>query len=126
MSLSWCFRDEAAEEVSRILELLGEREALVPPNWPLEVANALLAGERRKRLKVAETTRLLSILGRLPIQVTELRPEEVPGLVSLARDALLSMYDAAYLGLALREGFPLATFDTGLRRAAQKLGVPLV
>ena len=44
----------------------------------------------------------------------------------LARNHRLSVYDAAYLELALREGIPLATLDAGLRRAAAAEGVTLV
>ena len=58
--------------------------------------------------------------------MSELRAEEVPGLLSLAREASLTVYDAASLGLALREGLPLATFDAGLGRAAERLGVALL
>jgi predicted nucleic acid-binding protein len=38
----------------------------------------------------------------------------------------LSVYDAAYLELAQREGLPLATQDADLRRAAAGEGVALV
>jgi predicted nucleic acid-binding protein len=126
VTLAWCFRDETGPEATRILEQLGEKEAVAPGHWPLEVGNALLAGERRKRLRVAETTRLLSILGTLPIEVMDTRPDHVPGLITLARETSLTVYDAAYLNLALQEGFSLATFDEGLRRAAKKLGVVLL
>ncbi|MEK7753053.1 MAG: type II toxin-antitoxin system VapC family toxin, partial [Acidobacteriota bacterium] len=46
--------------------------------------------------------------------------------LSLARRYALSAYDAAYLELALREGLPLATLDSALRKAARKTGVPLL
>ena len=38
----------------------------------------------------------------------------------------LTVYDAAYLELAIREGLPLATLDHDLRKAARASGVPLV
>jgi predicted nucleic acid-binding protein len=38
----------------------------------------------------------------------------------------LTIYDAAYLELALREGLPLATLDEALVAAARAEGVPLV
>jgi len=46
--------------------------------------------------------------------------------LSLAREHGLSVYDAAYLELALRRGATLATFDGPLRDVAKKLGVPLL
>ena len=47
-------------------------------------------------------------------------------LVSLARSQRLSVYDALYLSLAIREGLPLATLDGGLKRAARSAGVKLI
>jgi predicted nucleic acid-binding protein len=38
----------------------------------------------------------------------------------------LTMYDAAYLELALRRGLPLATLDSQLRSAMKKTGGGLV
>ena len=41
----------------------------------------------------------------------------------LARQYGLTIYDAAYLELAMRRGATLATSDTALARAAKKAGV---
>jgi predicted nucleic acid-binding protein len=37
----------------------------------------------------------------------------------------LSAYDAPYIELAMQNGAPLATLDTKLAKAAQKLGVKI-
>ena len=50
-----------------------------------------------------------------------MQPFEVT--LSLARTHGLSAYDAAYLELAIREGFPLATRDARRRTAARVAGV---
>jgi predicted nucleic acid-binding protein len=42
--------------------------------------------------------------------------------LGLADSFALSVYDAAYLELALRRGLPLASLDHSLRRAMQKAG----
>jgi len=47
-------------------------------------------------------------------------------ILSVARQNDLTEYDAAYIELALREGFPLATLDDKLRRAATRVGISLV
>jgi len=98
----------------------------VPPLWPLEVANALLVGERRSRITPAETARFLAILATFPITVDD---ETVAhawlDTMHLARAQNLSSYDAAYLELALRRGLPLAALDGKLKTAAQAVGVPL-
>jgi predicted nucleic acid-binding protein len=52
-------------------------------------------------------------------------PEESE-VVRLARSYRLSVYDAAYLELALRNRIGLATLDAALARAAKAESVPLV
>ena len=43
---------------------------------------------------------------------------------TLAEQHGLSVYDAAYLELALRRNLPLGTRDRALRSAAQRSGIP--
>jgi len=56
----------------------------------------------------------------------EVDPETITVALSktlgLADSLALSVYDAAYLELALRRGLPLASLDHSLRRAIQKAG----
>ena len=47
-------------------------------------------------------------------------------VLALARTHRLTVYDAAYLELALRVDAPLATLDRKLAAAARAAGVPLV
>jgi predicted nucleic acid-binding protein len=47
-------------------------------------------------------------------------------VLALARSEGLTTYDAAYLELAMRLGVPLATKDTALQQAAEKLGTPVL
>jgi predicted nucleic acid-binding protein len=44
--------------------------------------------------------------------------------MELARAQGLTLYDSAYLELAMRRSLPLATLDKQLRAAAKKTGVP--
>ncbi len=44
-------------------------------------------------------------------------------VVELARAEKLTVYDASYLGLALRVGLPLITIDRALGAAASRRGV---
>jgi predicted nucleic acid-binding protein len=46
-------------------------------------------------------------------------------ILALARQQGLSVYDAAYLDLAMRSGLPLATQDAVLREAAVRCGVKI-
>ena len=50
VALAWCFEDEASAAADKVLDLLHTAEAVAPAIWPIEVGNALLAGERRKRI----------------------------------------------------------------------------
>ncbi|HWO73408.1 MAG TPA: type II toxin-antitoxin system VapC family toxin [Dehalococcoidia bacterium] len=127
VALAWHFEDEASAYVDRVLERLREDDALVPAIWPLEVANGLLAAERRGRLSAADVAAAHGILSDLPVTMNTLTLDEALGSVlDLARAQGLSAYDAAYLGLAMREGLALATQDDDLRAAATRVGVALV
>jgi predicted nucleic acid-binding protein len=44
----------------------------------------------------------------------------------LARKHGLTLYDTAYLELAIRQGVPLGSLDTDLRKAAKAEGVALL
>lgn len=49
--LTWCFPDEKAQKAQEISErIAGGDLVVVPPFWPHEILNALLAGEKRKRI----------------------------------------------------------------------------
>jgi predicted nucleic acid-binding protein len=127
VALAWCFEDESSAAADEILDHLASNEALVPATWPAEVGNALLAGERRKRITPAGISRSLGLLGELNIRADEaVMHSSMGALVALARSAKLSVYDAAYLFLAMREGIPLATLDHALGEAARRAGVALL
>ena len=102
-----------------------ERDTMVvPPLFALEVANAVVVGERRKRLRHAEIRRFFALLDGISV-IQDVQPvgRMMSSAIALARDLGLSAYDAAYLELAIREGTSLATLDGGLRTAARKAGV---
>lgn len=126
ISLAWCFPDENDDYSQTVLDVLAFEQALVPDLWRLEVVNALLVGERRKRSTQANTATWMGFLSSLPIAVDEETNAHAFGdTLSLARAHNLSAYDAAYLELAMRRRLPLATLDDKLRAAAQAAGVPL-
>lgn len=98
------------------LERMQTDEALVPSLWWFEVRNILVVNERRKRITEGESASFLRDLSRLRI-VLDRTPQEAE-VLRLARSHRLSVYDAAYLELALRHHVPLATLDSDLARAA--------
>lgn len=122
--LSWCFKDQANSLADKVLKWLLEAKAYVPAVWPFEVVNVLLAAERRKLLNEADSIRFLNLLSQLPILVQQESPERtMKDILGLARDHNLSSYDASYLDLAMKKGFPLATLDKNLRKAAKSVNV---
>jgi predicted nucleic acid-binding protein len=94
---------------------------------PFEVANALGVADRHRRITQQGIAEFLDKLRRLPIQIE--RREALwlwQAVLPLARVHRLSAYDAAYLELAKREGFQMATLDHDLEEAARTLGVPIL
>jgi len=126
IAVAWCFPDEKDDYSQAVLDALASEPAFVPDLWHLEVANALLVGERRKRSTQADTVTWLGFLSALPITVDEeTKTHAFADTTHLGRSHNLSAYDAAYLELAIRRGVPLATLDQELKDAARAVGVPL-
>ncbi|MDZ7752497.1 MAG: type II toxin-antitoxin system VapC family toxin [Gammaproteobacteria bacterium] len=127
VTLAWLFEDEVTPETDSVLERFELEEALVPKLWLYEVANVLVVGERRKRIMEAQSHRFMALLADLPIRVAEANRNSVwSAALPLAREQALSVYDAAYLELAMSEALPLATRDKGLKAAAANVGVPVL
>lgn len=125
ITVAWCFHDEKNPYADAVAARFPAVQAFVPSLWPLEVGNAFLMGERRKRCTQADTASWLAFLGPLPITVDdETTARAWSDVLSLARAHNLSVYDAAYLELALRRGLPLASLDDRLEAAANAVGVP--
>src|SRR5437879_5871951 len=126
LTMAWFFKDEATPYTNAVRASFASERAVVPSLWPLEVANVLLMGERRKRSTQAKTAKWLRFLSALPIAVEPETPRfAFDPFLALARSHKLTAYDAAYLELAIRRGLPLATLDHDLEKAAKALGVPL-
>ena len=126
VTMSWLFEDETSAYGERTLAALDADEGLVPPIWPYEVANSLLVAERSGRSTSQGTERSLGLLSALPISIADATTASAFGRVlSLAREQRLTVYDASYLELAMRQDLPLATEDRDLRRSAARVGVAL-
>jgi predicted nucleic acid-binding protein len=99
-------------------------EAVVPGLWWFEIRNILVVNERRKRITESDTGIFLRDLAGLRVRVDR-EPEESV-VMRLARTHGLSVYDASYLELAIREAIPLATLDAQLSTAARAEGSVLI
>lgn len=124
-ALSFVLADEFTEMSKRTLDAIVRDGAMVPALWDVEVLNALRSAERRGRLTAAALSHAIHGLQGLPIE-RDHRPVDGLRLTSLADEFDLSVYDAAYLALAIDADLPLASLDSSLIGAAQAAGARLV
>lgn len=127
MAIAWLFEDETSDTARQVLQRVGTDGAVVPSLWRLEVANVLRNAARRGRCDGAYVDQSLARLERLPVAIDEETDARAWGAtLELARAEDLTLYDAAYLELAERRGWPLATCDAALIKAAGRRGVEIV
>jgi predicted nucleic acid-binding protein len=120
----WCLDDEVHPDADVALSRINDWGAVVPALFWFELRNVLLMGERRKRSTEARTAQSLNLIRQLDMRIDREPVESI--VMSLARLHQLSVYDAAYLELALRQVCPLATLDGDLIKAAKAEKVELV
>lgn len=127
VTLAWLFADETTEAIHEIFERVVMEGAWVPSLWRLEIANILTVGVRRKRITAEERDAQLHDLGDLVILTdAETGARAWDESVRLADRHRLTVYDAAYLELAMRRTLPLATLDEALRKAARDENIALL
>jgi len=125
VGVAWAVLSQSSEATEHLLdEVASGRPFAVPFLWMFEVANALLVLRRRKRIEPEQYARARRALSRLAPRVDDEGPRGALGKISdLAEKHALSVYDAAYLELAIRRGLPLASRDADLNIAAKRSGV---
>lgn len=127
VAVTWFFEDESDPRADAALSQLSKTEAIVPPLWFFELSNAILVAERKKRLSEADAARIIELIGDLPIIMDmDTAWNALQETRLLAKKHNLSVYDASYLELAMREGLLLATLDKKLEKAAKKAGVEIL
>jgi predicted nucleic acid-binding protein len=126
VTMSWCFDDERTDYTDGILENLKDSTAIVPTIWSLEVANVLLLSKKKKRISEIHSANFIDALSTLPITVDpSTSAKAMHSIFVIANQSDLTIYDAAYLELAIREGIPLITLDSKLTQAAKKFHIPV-
>lgn len=127
MALAMLFEDESLAEADTALDIVVENGAVVPSLWRLEVANALRSATRRQRYDLDRADVMLSRLRHLPIEVDPETDERAWGpILALSRSEGLTVYDAAYLELALRLGATLMSCDRELVARARARGLSVI
>jgi predicted nucleic acid-binding protein len=123
MLVAWFLDEKSDPRVEAAFDAVTRVGTLAPSLFYYEIRNALLMSERRNRITEGMSAAFLRDLGLLPIRLEPAGDDA--SLMALARKRKLTVYDAAYLELAKREGLPLATLDRALEKAAVAEGVTL-
>ena len=122
--MPWVFEDEDDPISAAVASRAAIEDLAVPALWWFELRNALITGERRRRITPDDSQLFIRRLGGLAVVIDRSPDDNL--LFGLARQHRLTAYDAAYLELAKRKSAHLATLDTALARAARNEGVTLV
>lgn len=127
-TLGFLLKDEQGEAPMKALAALEKgAQVFVPAHWGVEVANGLIMAERRKRVSQADLTEALGLVAALQVSNDDETTRRAwSDTTALARQYDLTIYDAAYLELAMRCGASLATTDKKLTAAAKAAGVPIL
>jgi predicted nucleic acid-binding protein len=126
--LGWLLDRPVLARASRTRQLiLSGGIPIAPALWRHEVSNGVVIAERRGRLTAEQIKTLTKDLDDFSDSV-QIDPVIVRSsvLIETARRTNLTVYDAAYLELAVRRGLPLATLDERLAEAARQAGVALI
>ena len=119
--LKWLLA-EPSEEAKELLEthLNGSDPLVAPELLYYEIGNVLVT---KTKLSAQETSDLFGYFMDLHIEAYSLGADEYKTTIDLAHRYKLSVYDAAYLGLAMALDIRLVTADRSLatRAAAAKM-----
>jgi predicted nucleic acid-binding protein len=129
-TLAFLLKDEFSTTATHVLAEFAtgsERYLIVPSHFWIEVTNGLLMAERRNRASRSEISEALQFVFTLSITTDDETNRRCPSeSLSLAREHGLTLYDAAYLELALRHRADVATLDKALARAAKASGLHVI
>jgi predicted nucleic acid-binding protein len=119
---SWLMPDEAGVDLAA---LSHRHDVFMAPSllWA-EIRNILVVAERRSR--IARETVNIAIAAIDDLGIVLDRSPSSSAVIGLCRRHGLTVYDALYLELAIREGASIATRDAALARAAREDGVEVV
>lgn len=124
VAVSWMLADEDSQVASKALAEVAADGMIVPGIFWYEFRNTLIVNERRGRLRAEESGQALAVLAALAPAVFGDHSEIE--LMRLARTHDLSVYDAAYVEVALRNEAGLATLDVKMAKAAIREGVSVL
>ncbi len=125
--LAVLLEEEIPDSLRDVFITSANLDYIVPPLWYWEVTNIAVLAVRRANSPWSDMETQMADLLRLPFQVDHPSVDQVTSTTArLALANNLTVYDAAYLEIALRRGIPLATLDRRLAAAARDAGVEVI
>ena len=98
--------------------------AVAPAHWPTEVGNAIFQAIRRRRIEEADRPKIIRQSRQLMVLIEPMSPDHIwSDVIDLAGKHGLTLYDAAYLDLAIHRSASLASNDRDLVDAARACDV---
>lgn len=113
------FNDEQDRLLAELPDFIAEEKCTAPQHWRLELANQIIAGLRRKRMTASMAEIAIAQIDQFPVEIDEMTNDRIAISYTLAARHGLTIYDAAYLELAVRLKLVLITYDKDLRKAAR-------
>lgn len=120
--VSYYCEDENRPETNILIDHLASREyfILCPALLNFEITNALSRKERRKIISQDYASEIVRHLFELPI-VLLWQNEYLQESLNIQREALPSIFDAAYVATAKKNDIPLITEDIELLKKGRKV-----
>ena len=113
------------EPKSSIVIETTENSKIVSPNiLPFEIANALT--RMLKKGIIDDKVKLISLIENFQTIPIKLLDIDLKKSLEIAFNFKIYAYDAIYLETAKRLSLPLLTFDRGMRRIGQEIGVTIL
>src|SRR5260221_10525114 len=126
IAVAWCAQQQATPTTWAAAAIVSADGALVPAHFPTGLANSLLQLQKRNRLDQERIDSFAETFLDLDVEIDPTSARSALGPISaLAQRFGLTIYDAAYLALALRTGLAIATRDQQLAEAAVAAGATL-
>ena len=106
-----------------LLKVALEADLIAPPVLPYEVANALSAWVKRKKLSPGRAEYLWDVICGIPVELVEV---DVKTALMVAVERGIYVYDAFFLQCARESVCPLLTLDSGMRHVARVMGIRIL
>ena len=126
--MRWCFDEDLNDYAEAVLQIMSNNgKAIVPVLWRYEVTAVLAKAQRIGSISADKASGFVADLNAFFITTDYAGMEQIMHAVRyVAVNYGLTGYDAAYLELAIRKKFAIATLDEELQKAALLAGVELL